>query len=627
MYYSSIHYVTVRNLCKISLISLNLFCGSPLLALPELNQVVAGATNIVADGRNSLQINQNTDKAILNWNSFNINVNEKVHFQQPQNGVCLNRIDSTNGMSQIAGTMSSTAKIILVNQAGILFNDTAQVNVGGIIASVADVTNENFLQSELLNFDQASELQGSIINKGVINVKVVGLTALLGTSVSNSGIILAKYSNVQVKSGSKFVVDLYGNGVINFESTLAIPEPTTNAGLDENSHKLPNAIDNAGKIIADGGNVIIMASAAADIFDNLINMSGEIQAQTVTQKDTGVILIGDVHGKINVSGKIDVNGNALDLLGGNIVMVSEQINIDEAAVLDVSGELGSGWIVLGNASGEIKSFNSDSDKSYIGTHYTLSNENLIPTEIVAGATRTFYDYKKHATFTLPIANISINQPHGSNKRNVNIDVNYNGTKLNLRAINAEDHVLVQNFLNSQPLVRNKYAHKRTLDAAATEARVKVLSDRFEQTGTDGFFMHGGFIITDKDNGQFLGMINSGTSLQPGVVEIAFMIRPDAWSQKPKNLSAEYNVPKNEFLDKEYSGVCTAAVSSIQQYTEQLIKNEHTILGEPIIAMRGDAMVDNPGAWKAMAKNDFNLKQVRINTEYGQDLRYRLEHEF
>lgn len=78
------------------------------------------------------------------------------------------------------------------------------------------------------------------------------------------------------------------------------------------------------------------------------------------------------------------------------------------------------------------------------------------------------------------------------------------------------------------------------------------------------------------------------------------------------------------MGKEYSGVATAAVCGLVQYTEQLKKDNYTIKGEEMTAMRASAAVDNPGAWKALAKADFDLTAVRMY-DYGADVRFRLEH--
>src|SRR5581483_9083708 len=96
----------------------NLLFVRNIYATPELQQVAAGDVSIAAQA-NNLQITQASNQAILNWNSFNVQPQQSVHFQQPLDGVCLNRINAANGMSQIDGQLSATGGIILMNPAGV----------------------------------------------------------------------------------------------------------------------------------------------------------------------------------------------------------------------------------------------------------------------------------------------------------------------------------------------------------------------------------------------------------------------------------------------------------------------------------------------------------------------------
>ncbi len=50
-------------------------------AAPNGASVVHGDVNISQNGSNTV-INQNTDKAIINWDSFNVNKGESVLFNQ-----------------------------------------------------------------------------------------------------------------------------------------------------------------------------------------------------------------------------------------------------------------------------------------------------------------------------------------------------------------------------------------------------------------------------------------------------------------------------------------------------------------------------------------------------------------
>ncbi len=322
--------------------------GTEVLALPMLDQVVDGDVNIsqsISSELSSLQINQQTDKAILNWNSFNIAAQEGVHFQQPLNGVCLNRIDAVNGMSQIQGALSATGKIYLINQAGILFSESAKINVGTIIASTADITDKNFIDNRM-TFDQPSTLGGSIINRGVITVAESGLAALLGSSVVHEGVIHAKLSNITLASGSKFTLDFYGDQLINF----AVDAPTTSAGVDENGNALPNAVKVSGEIYNEAGGVLITGKAAQDVFDNLINMDGIVRAKSVSEGNGIINLLGDDVGIIAVNGELDVSGDVEGSEGGIVVVSGAHVAVNDEAVINASGQENGGLIYLGDFS-------------------------------------------------------------------------------------------------------------------------------------------------------------------------------------------------------------------------------------------------------------------------------------
>src|SRR6266478_9789239 len=92
---------------------------SSAVANPVPQNYSAGVT--IDQSTNSTVVNQSSQKAIINWQSFNIVAQESTHFQQPAGGIALNRIDPTQGASQIFGQLTATGRIILINPAGIYF--------------------------------------------------------------------------------------------------------------------------------------------------------------------------------------------------------------------------------------------------------------------------------------------------------------------------------------------------------------------------------------------------------------------------------------------------------------------------------------------------------------------------
>ena len=144
----------------------SLFASTSVSANPESGQVVAGQATISNPQPDATHINQVSDKAIIEWQSFNVAPQEKVHFQQPTGGVCLNRINAKHGASEILGQVTATGTIALVNQAGIIFGPNAHVNVGSLAASTADIANENFMQGKY-KFDQPSAYHGKVGSPGI----------------------------------------------------------------------------------------------------------------------------------------------------------------------------------------------------------------------------------------------------------------------------------------------------------------------------------------------------------------------------------------------------------------------------------------------------------------------------
>ncbi|MDX1901589.1 MAG: filamentous hemagglutinin N-terminal domain-containing protein [Gammaproteobacteria bacterium] len=276
---------TLRKTGRVLLCTLffNLFTFNNLFANPEGGVIASGSATISQSG-NVTQINQASDKAIINWNSFNIGAKETTQFVQPNsNSVALNRINADQGASQIYGVLTANGKIILVNQAGIYFGPGSRVDVAGLIASTANISDASFLSGQYI-FHQSSEAQ--IINQGYLKAAQHGLVALIGNNVRNDGTIDVQGGSVILASGKTFIVNLDGNQLINF----AVDEMARDAN----------------------GNVIpISTVAAADIVDHIVNLDGISQAQSVTQQNGVIILSENSH--VNVSNSSGKGGSAFVL--------------------------------------------------------------------------------------------------------------------------------------------------------------------------------------------------------------------------------------------------------------------------------------------------------------------------
>ena len=121
-------------------------------ARPTGGSVVAGAAAISQTGSNT-RIDQSSQRAAINWQSFNVGSQQSVTFSQPSaSAVALNRVTGPDP-SQIAGRIDANGQIILVNQSGVNFYKGAQVNAAGVMVSAAGITNQNFMAG-VMKFDQ-----------------------------------------------------------------------------------------------------------------------------------------------------------------------------------------------------------------------------------------------------------------------------------------------------------------------------------------------------------------------------------------------------------------------------------------------------------------------------------------
>ena len=142
--------------------------------LPTGGQVAAGQVSISQSGSN-MKLLQSSDRAVVNWQSFDVGSAAEVQFQQPSaTSSVLNRVAS-QAPSQIFGKISANGQVFLLNANGVIFGRDAQVDVGGMIAGAMKITDENYLNGNQVFTDG----QGAVINQGSLTATEGGLIALL----------------------------------------------------------------------------------------------------------------------------------------------------------------------------------------------------------------------------------------------------------------------------------------------------------------------------------------------------------------------------------------------------------------------------------------------------------------
>ena len=111
---------------------------SPLLALPQGGQVQQGQAAI-SQSASELRVNQQSQSLTVDWRSFDVARDERVQFVQPdRNAVAVNRIFDSKA-SDIRGRIDANGRVVLANAHGIVFGESASINVDALVAAAAEL--------------------------------------------------------------------------------------------------------------------------------------------------------------------------------------------------------------------------------------------------------------------------------------------------------------------------------------------------------------------------------------------------------------------------------------------------------------------------------------------------------
>lgn len=328
-------------------VALALACmgAAPAFAqLPSWNNFqVRGGTVAVGTptaGGTQLGIVQGTQRAIVDWQGFSIGPGHAVNIAQPgASSVLLNRVTG-NELSTIAGALNANGRVFLVNPNGVLFGNGASVNVGGLVASTLKMsTSDSAFMSgtERFEFRQDGTPFGTVENRGGITAHGGGTIALIGAQVSNSGSIVAQGGTAGLVSGDTVTVDFAGDGLTTFKV----------------SSGLYSGVANSGVVQADGGRVVMMATAGSELAQGVVNTRGVLRADSLASRNGEIVLDsgGSAAGVTLNGGLLSAAGNGAGLTGGSVDIKGRTILLQPAAaddpgVIDASGNAGGGRIRL-----------------------------------------------------------------------------------------------------------------------------------------------------------------------------------------------------------------------------------------------------------------------------------------
>lgn len=184
----------------------------------------APTQSVDSNGQTQVGIRQTGAQAILNWTSFNVGARTTLTFDQQgrRDWVALNRVDRTMGPSQILGNIKADGQVYVINQSGIIFGGTSQINVGALIASTAGITDSQFLNNGIYGVQTGTSFAPSFLAAGG---KVVveagasistpttpaeksggGYVLMIGLQVENAGAITTPKGQTILAAGDDFVL-------------------------------------------------------------------------------------------------------------------------------------------------------------------------------------------------------------------------------------------------------------------------------------------------------------------------------------------------------------------------------------------------------------------------------------
>ncbi|QWE11691.1 filamentous hemagglutinin N-terminal domain-containing protein [Polynucleobacter sp. AP-Titi-500A-B4] len=319
----------------------------PVNALPSNGQVVAGSAAISQTQTASsatMNVNQSSQRAVINWDSFNVGKNATVNFNQPNaNSVTLNRVTGAT-QSLIDGAVRANGQIIFVNPNGVTFGKGAEVNAAAVVATTLNMANQEFMDGKSNFKDDGTGVgnkAGKIMNRGTIQTNQIdpnsaegGFIALLAPEVRNQGYLLAqKGGAVALGSGSQITLKIQGQSLL----AINVDQGVYN-GLIVNKHVVE----------APGGLVVMAAGVANQLMSSVIKNTGRISANAAISNGGVIELVAK-----NITQAGQVTADSQTSQGGQINLVGNEITVATNSKTTATGAIGGGQVNIGLASTKV----------------------------------------------------------------------------------------------------------------------------------------------------------------------------------------------------------------------------------------------------------------------------------
>lgn len=307
------------------------------LPIPAAAWVTSGAATSQVIG-NTLRIDQTTDKAILNWDQFNVGRENTVQFVQPNSqSIALNRINQ-HDPSRIFGQIIANGQIYLYNKNGFVFGKDAVINTNTVVATTLNISDE-------------------IFNRGITRVFDENNSAALAIEPMAPGDTLdPKTAKILIEAGAKISTDNNGRIII------VAPE-----------------IENRGTLTSGKQGQIILAASQDKVYLQTANKDDPF-AGLVVEVDTGGKVTNATTGNIGVrQGNVTMAGFVVNQQGR--VSATTSVNVNGSIRLQAAEQSG----VLGSRLVATRTDRSSDAGDGLGTKATATFGANSSTEILADA--------------------------------------------------------------------------------------------------------------------------------------------------------------------------------------------------------------------------------------------------
>ncbi|WP_454902788.1 filamentous haemagglutinin family protein [Variovorax gossypii] len=285
-----------------------------------------------ADGRTNVAIQQTADKAILNWETFNVGRNTTVDFKQQADWAVLNRVnDPAARPSQIQGQIKADGTVLIANRNGIVFSGSSQTDTRNLVAAAARIGDEQFKargihsaktgDSYAPSFTDAGgavqvEAGAQLATRTPTSVKQGGgYVLLMGQEVNNAGTITTPRGQAQLAAGDFFIVRPGQGTAANKASSTRGNEVAPQFVADSTAGLLANTgllqapegdITLAGRRVVQDG--VALATTTVDTRGTihlLSSASDKLGSVTVTQRALNAVLLDDKNGRTALDSQRD----------------------------------------------------------------------------------------------------------------------------------------------------------------------------------------------------------------------------------------------------------------------------------------------------------------------------------